>query len=558
MTREPVSHAPAAGAPRLGVVMIVKNEEGNIGTLLEDLEGVADEIVVVDTGSSDRTVEILNSFGVTVGFFDWCDDFSAARNASIELASSEYLMWLDADDRIDAEARESLLKLKASLPPDRGNAYSLRVLNTAQDFTDTMGLQVRIFPNLPGVRFEGRLHEQITPSLSRVPGMRIVGADITVRHTGYFHEEDVEAKGRRNLAIQLKEIEDGNDSARQYFYVAMSCHAMKDFERCLEYIEKARGKARDENWYRYSFNLSTECHMKLGRVEKALQEARQGAGAFPESGTMHYNLGAVCLKAGDYPGCVEALEKASRLGIEVDAFPTPPHIRTTLPYYLGTALEHLGKRKEAINAYRASVETNPEWGPALKSLGLSLVQSGEVEEGAACLEKAKAATQGFDLQLSLALAKVCLYRNRIAEAHGLYAETAENAPGRRDVLAGLILTSIAVDDVDRLLSALDGIMQELGMDTDREIGSISEMAGLCAETGSRLLEDGDAATARKLLDAALSLDEACAFVHLAFSDLEKAEGRISQALAHLEKALENGARPEEVEARVKGLEKASS
>ncbi len=94
---------------RLGVVMIVKNEEKNIGSLLEDIKGIFDEVVVVDTGSPDRTLEILRSYGVNIGHFNWCDDFSAARNKSIELAVLDYLLWLDADDRIDADAGKAIL-----------------------------------------------------------------------------------------------------------------------------------------------------------------------------------------------------------------------------------------------------------------------------------------------------------------------------------------------------------------------------------------------------------------------------------------------------------------
>jgi tetratricopeptide (TPR) repeat protein len=535
--------------------MIVKNEEKNIGDLLGDLQGVVDEIVVVDTGSTDGTLDILQSYGVTIGSFAWCDDFSAARNASIDLASSEYLLWLDADDRVDSACRDELLKLKASLPGDGLSAYLLTVLSEAEDQNGTMGIQLRIFPNLPGVRFEGRLHEQITPSLRRVPGMRFVKADAVIRHMGYFHEEDVEAKGRRNLRIQLRDLEDGNASAMQHFYIAMSYHAVRDWENCLEYIEKARAISQQENWFKYSFNLSTECHLKRGHIDAALQEARRGTLLFPDSGTMHYNLGAVCLKAGDYPQCVEALEKASKLGIELDAFPTPPHIRTTLPHYLGTALEKLGRREKAIQAYRASVGTNPSWAPALRSLGLLLVQSGSVEEGAAFLEKTRASSPDFDLSVTLSLARIYQYQQRFSDARRLYADAADHAPGHRDALAGLVHTSITTDDVEGLLKALEAFMLSLGMDTDREIGSVPEIADLCAQIGKGLFVEGSRPAARKLLDAALSLDGGCIPAHLALSDLENEENRIPQALSHLQLALDAGADAAEVDARVKVLAK---
>lgn len=540
----------------LGVVMIVKNEEKNIGKILGDIKDIVDEIVVVDTGSTDRTLEILKSLDVTIGNFAWCDDFSAARNASIAIASSDYLLWLDADDRLNSVAKDAILKLKQTMDPRKNHAYMLKIVNTAENYAGTISSQLRIFPNREHVRFEGRLHEQIISSLMKIGEIKIDKVDIAIEHTGYHDEALVMAKGKRNLAIQLKELQENNNAsdARKHFYIAMSYQAAKDYAKSLEYIDKAWKISRNEYWYKYSFNIATDCYLKLGQIDLALKEAEDGVAHFPESGSMHYNLGAVSLVAKKYERSLDALEKASHLGMEFDVFPTPPNIQATLPHYRGIALEKTDRRDEAILAYRKSVEINPHWGPALKSLGLVLVQKGDIEEAIIHLEKAKSESQQLDLKIWLTLAKIYTFKNQSRDAHNLYVEVVKHIPSHRDALAGLIQTSITLDDVEGLLGALEPFMQSFGMNTDREIGGIPELAGLCANIGGHLLEEGDPVTGKKLLDAALQLDDQCNPAYLFYSDLEYADGRIPQAIENLEKALISGAAPDMVESRMKQFE----
>jgi glycosyltransferase involved in cell wall biosynthesis len=95
--------------------MIVKNEEDNLGRCLSSVDGVFDEINIVDTGSTDKTVEIAKQFTDRVFHFDWVNDFSAARNFSFSKATMEYVMWLDADDVISDENRKKIIKLKSGL-----------------------------------------------------------------------------------------------------------------------------------------------------------------------------------------------------------------------------------------------------------------------------------------------------------------------------------------------------------------------------------------------------------------------------------------------------------
>jgi len=113
----------------LGVIMIVKNEEQALPGILSDVKEIADELMIVDTGSEDGTIEIAKSFDAKIETFPWQNDFAAARNHSIECATCDYLLWLDADDRIDEKDQKSLSLLKTRLSPGRDRAYMLRILS---------------------------------------------------------------------------------------------------------------------------------------------------------------------------------------------------------------------------------------------------------------------------------------------------------------------------------------------------------------------------------------------------------------------------------------------
>ncbi len=179
--------------------MIVKNEEANIGKCLSSMAGLFDEIVVVDTGSTDRTKEIAGEFGARVFDFMWIDDFAAARNAALARASGDYAFWLDADDVIDPPEREKLRALldrlrTAEAPAGDGPrsgpyeaaqaAYVVRCSCDPEpngDGGQTVVDHIRLFPLREDVRWTWRVHEQILPS-SRRANVPVRGTDITIRH----------------------------------------------------------------------------------------------------------------------------------------------------------------------------------------------------------------------------------------------------------------------------------------------------------------------------------------------------------------------------------------
>lgn len=538
-------------SPTLGAIMIVRDEERNLGGILSDIRGCLDEVVVLDTGSRDGTVALAHSFGVTLGHFAWCDDFAAARNASIALARADYLLWLDADDRLDPAACQALRALKQRLRPEKDRAYQLKIVCETAGEGHTLSYQTRLFPNRPEIRFAGRVHEQIQSALERA-GLPIESVDIPIRHTGYQTLEDRRAKAQRNLKILLEEHAAGQDTPRHDFQLAVTYFGLGEYAQCLSAVQRARAGGLAADWLKHSYILSSDSCLQLGRIPAALAELQAAVRNFPHSRILQYSLGAVALQAGESDLALAALEKALSLAPEIETFPVDPAIPAKLPYCYGQALERFGRLSEAEQAYRTSLKCDAAFPPAQVALGMVLLRTGRAREALPCLEEARRLSPGYNHALTLSLAAVSVHLDHVDEALALYREAIAHAPADREALIGLIRTCIARDDVEGLVGALEGLMQSLGMDTDRDIDSVDQIAELMAQIGRRLLEGGDAGTARTLGEDALALGNVPAAAML-MADISLAQHNRPEAIAFLEKAARWGAPNEDIQQRIQRL-----
>jgi tetratricopeptide (TPR) repeat protein len=536
--------------PTIGVIMIVKNEEARLGNILSDIKDVVDEIVVVDTGSSDATVSIAQEHGAKVGYFTWCNDFSAARNASISLTTSDYLLWFDADDRLDPSEGQKLAALKKYLRPAKDRAYMLKINSATRQTGDRLSFQVRIFPNLPGLHFENRIHEQIAPSIERA-GIVIESVDILIRHTGYHEINDTLAKLRRNLSILLEESTAGNVTSSQRFFIASTYFGLGEYEQCIEHIKAARALGDSQSWLKDSYSLASDSYLKLDRIEDALAELEQGVAAFPDKGLMHYLLGVACLRANKIEAAIAALARAMHLGIKVETFSIPSHIYELLPYFYGMALEKAGRLQEAAEAYKASLAVKPEGLQAIMALGMVLLQTGKIDEALLHLTTAKDMSGTVNVPLWLSLAKINSYRKSPEKAHALYLDILNETPSNLQCLAGILDTSIELDNIETFLSALEQLLLILDIPIpEAAIDSLAECADLCVKTAFRLKETGEHALAQHLAECAVRLDVSSSGAHFFLADLFAEKGDTPRMIASLETALKNGADGDEVLRRI--------
>ena len=287
----------------LSLVLIAKNEAAFLARCLDSAKGVASELIVVDTGSTDDTSDIAQSCGARVLNFPWCDDFSAARNEGLKAARGRWILVLDADEYLP-EASIAALHTVIHGPADC--AYHLLNKSSSDGGkTGMVGKIVRLFPNRPEIRFEWPVHEQVVTSLNRA-GIPIHDTSIEIIHTGYSSPEINAAKQERNLRI----------------------------------LEKIT--ASDPNPHPMALFLQGGALLDLGRISEALDFYRRCADLPAATGGVAHGARvrmATCLAALQKPADILALLP-----------PEPPaHWHPEMLLHVGEALIQTGRAEEGVN-----------------------------------------------------------------------------------------------------------------------------------------------------------------------------------------------------------------
>lgn len=251
----------------LSLSMIVKDEERNIAKCLNSVKDVVDEIVIVDTGSEDNTVETAKRFGAEIYNFPWSDDFSAARNYSLSKCSGKFILYMDADEIL---APESIDEIKDILLSGEPEAYRCIIENTASNGNrKSVGKYCRLFPNLEGIAFQGKVHEQIEDSLLKLD-VKINNSSITIIHHGYdIPEEDLKEKATRNLSLLLREYENNQNSYYAY-HLGLTYSILEDKTSAKKYFEIALSDPDiDKSYSYYCSEFLTNYYLQKREIEKA-------------------------------------------------------------------------------------------------------------------------------------------------------------------------------------------------------------------------------------------------------------------------------------------------
>jgi len=221
--------------------MIVKNEEKNIRKALTWGKNIVCEQIVVDTGSTDKTVEIAEEMGAKVFRFKWIDDFSAAKNFAIEQASGNWIAFLDADEYFSEEDTKKILPLLAQLEEERRKLkIPLMVRSSLANLdeegkTTSIATQARLFSNVKSLRYDGSIHETLMIGGNKAPRAFEARDVLTVYHTGYSEKVYEETrKLERNTNILKKEVDKNPENYEAWAYLGDSLLANKQMKEAEE------------------------------------------------------------------------------------------------------------------------------------------------------------------------------------------------------------------------------------------------------------------------------------------------------------------------------------
>lgn len=371
---------------KLSLAMIAKNEAAHLGHCLQSVQGLVDEIIVVDTGSEDATPEIARSFGAQVHTFPWQDDFAAARNASLGPCTGDWVLILDADEAIDrldhgklrqacemggAAAYQVLLRnyhtsasysIRDILAKENTSAYSEG--REHKYYVDTRGL--RLCRRLPDLAFTGRVHELLSPCFER-QGLPVRDLDVVIHHYGKLLEDREKEKAPRYLAWALADLEKNPTSLQCHFNVIQQAIAMEDWE-----------------------------HLVASAIHFA-EHSRQ--------------------------------------------------VPSVVLFGWGLALESTGRFQEAVDVFDRLLRTHPSHAQALTHRGICLVPLGRAEEARKAFRKAIHAQPRF-AQPYLNLTELAFKLGRLDEARATISQGLGACPTDPLIWNGLVLFDLWTKDVE--------------------------------------------------------------------------------------------------------------
>ncbi len=263
--------------PRVSLCMIVKNEEAHLATSLGSVGDLVDEIVVVDTGSTDATAAVAAHWHARVYPFTWVDSFAAARNESLRHATGDWIFWLDADEGLDAENQIKLRSLLAGLK-DENAAFVMRQRSTAGPGSKAAVVvdQVRLFRRLPEARWSYRVHEQILPALRRT-GVDLRRSDVVIQHSGHEDAEMRRRKLDRDLRLLLLEKDECPEEPFILFNLGAVYQELDRPAEALPLLARSLERSRPRDSIVPKLHaLITRCHRQLKRPREALEACRRG------------------------------------------------------------------------------------------------------------------------------------------------------------------------------------------------------------------------------------------------------------------------------------------
>jgi tetratricopeptide (TPR) repeat protein len=388
----------------ISLCMIVKDEEKHLAECLRSVQGLVEEIILVDTGSSDRSTEIAQSFGARIRTFPWTGDFSAARNESLRHATGDWIFYLDADERLECPGEKDCLRNLVA--QERADAYHAVIWSERNHGTTAdVSSNIRLFRNYPGIRFVNEVHERVEPFLQSV-GARIAPSSLRIRHLGYdLNPEEMRRKLDRNLSMSFAHLKRNPEDPYALYYLALTLLMAQRSQESLQAIERAlRAEEIPLQLKASALNVGGFLFLEKGEPGRALAMAGESLAIIPSQNTARLLAGLAHFELKDHRSALPHLLKAfqflrlppekrhSALGHEHSFLPLPEFYKV-----LAICHAHLEQYAPAIPFFHRYIESRGKEGDMLRRLGICYLNSGN--HSAAVRHLQEAVASGIDPRL---------------------------------------------------------------------------------------------------------------------------------------------------------------
>ncbi len=344
---------------KISLCMITRNEERFIGSCLESVKNYVDEIIIVDTGSSDQTCHIALTYGAKIYHQEWQDDFSKARNFGIDRAKGEWILYLDADETLE---HGELLKPLLNQANQETDGFLFQIVNYLDNakLTVEKGVNVRLFRNRKENRFFGAIHEQLP-----FHDKEVIWTDLVIHHYGYLPSVTLDReKSKRNMRILLREVENDPKHPFVRYNLGMEYLRLGQYEKATDHYLRAVEHLTGENGYEHRlYKMLSKCFLQLEPKEEFLSIMAKGIRKFPDYPDLYYARGLYFESIGKWTQSAADYLKCLHLGRE-EADPNMYVLENGITSYksyegLGRIFERMGKTKEARIAYARCLKAMP-------------------------------------------------------------------------------------------------------------------------------------------------------------------------------------------------------
>jgi glycosyltransferase involved in cell wall biosynthesis len=360
--------------------MIVKNEEDMLSRCLESVKHIVDEMIIVDTGSTDSTVKIAESFGAKVFYYKWDNSFSNARNFSMEKATKEWILIMDADDQFVKEDTNKLLNL-INNKRNNTNAYFFETLCYSGDNPNSnivMNLNIRLIKNGKDYKFVGNIHEQIMPGpedMSRPDAMK--NEKIRFYHYGYLNDV-IKKKDKRNRNMNLikKELEQNPNNPFMQFNMGNEFYALGKYSEALKYYMSSYDNInRLEPFISKLILRIVSCNEILNNVNDEFKFINLGLKHYPEFTDLQFLKANAFLRQGNNAQAISSLKKCIKMGEAPSNLQNITGVGSYRPYYvLSDIYFNLGEYDKAFECCDKVLKINFKFSDAANKMVRIMLQ----------------------------------------------------------------------------------------------------------------------------------------------------------------------------------------